>query len=312
MRWRVACCAAIATLSLPGLVWAVEPVAYITEIHAKGNADVRVKAAGEADWRAPQPLLALRPGDRIRASGDARAVFLYHVGGGTQTVTALNSPFTVLTPPSAGGMELRGLAADISRFLLGMQGPPTYRRLAVRGAVSEIVSPRHTRLFPGPLTFEWDGSDELRYSVRVSGPEGLLWEQTNVPRQKVSYAATARALRAGVRYAWELEAPGQPVQRAHFELLTDAEATRIRNALALLEPRSLPGYPAGTLVLMRAAILFEEGLFTDARRELEAEITADWSEPTLHFVLGRVYAHIGLAARAAQAFERADTLAREP
>ena len=54
-----------------GIAGAAEPVAVLTEIRA-GQGEIRVKLAGEADWKAPQPLLSLRPGDQVRASADAR------------------------------------------------------------------------------------------------------------------------------------------------------------------------------------------------------------------------------------------------
>ena len=155
------------------------------------------------------------------------------------------------------------------------------------------------------MVFEWEGSDALTYTVRVLGPEGILWEQRNLPRRPVSYPATATPLRQGVRYQWELEAPGQPVERTQFEILKDGDTTRIRNALGVVERGTRDSYPRATVTLMRAALLSEEGLFTEARRELEAAVAANREEPTLRLLLGHVYDQIGLTAKAADAFEQA-------
>lgn len=163
------------------------------------------------------------------------------------------------------------------------------------------------------MTFEWAGSNHLRYRIRVLSPQGLLWEQPNLPRWPLSYPEAAPALRAGVPYTWELEAKGHPVQRAQFELLPASEADRVQAALALLPPSMLAGYPRNTVVLMRAGLLFQEGLYHEARRELVAGIAADPDEPTLHVLLGHVYERVGLKELAAEEFEEAQFLStRKP
>lgn len=37
---------------------------------------MQIKTAGAAEWTAPQPLLALREGDQVRVTADARVVIL--------------------------------------------------------------------------------------------------------------------------------------------------------------------------------------------------------------------------------------------
>ena len=123
-------------------------------------------------------------------------------------------------------------------------------------------------MLPGAVTFEWTGSDTLRYKIRVLGPQGLLWEQANLPRKPVSYPASAPVLEPGVRYTWQLEPTGQPMQQAEFEILPAAEAARVRESLDILAPASLPGYPPSSIALMRAGYELRDGLYADARREL--------------------------------------------
>ena len=296
-------------LACAAMAWAAEPVAYVTEIHRKAPGDVSVRTAGEREWKPAQPLMPLGIGDEVRAAPGADAVLLLRAGG-TQRVTAADSPLSVKAPPEARGSEqTRAALTSVAEFFVGKHAPPTYRKAAVRGvapppAVSpEIVFPRETRLFPGPVAFVWRGSDKVAYTVRVLDGPRVLWEQANARPMQLPYAGTP--LQPGVRYVWELEAPAQPVQRAQFEILPDSDALRVRNGLAALSLVTQQGYSRGTVALMRAAVLFEDGLYAGAQRELEDAIARDGQEPTLHLVLGHVYDRMGLIGRAGESFERA-------
>lgn len=317
MGARLGIFCAIVGFVLSGVAWAADPVAVITEIRL-GKGEVRVKRAGEVIWKAPQPLLALRPGDQVRASDDGQAVLVFTGGRGSQTVSAANSPFTVQPPTAETGTErARALLAGVTQFLMGQQRELTYQSLSVRAAVvpqpPRILSPRETRLLAGPVTFEWSGSDQLRYTVRVLGPRGVLWQQGNLVRQALGYLASAPALTPGVKYAWELEAPGHPVQRAEFEIVPAPEAARVQASLAVLEPGALAGYSRNTVAVMRAGLLVQERLYHEALGELRAGIKADPDEPTLHLLLGQVYERIGLAELATREFEEAQFLStRKP
>jgi hypothetical protein len=314
MRRAVAGLCALGAVSAT-VAWAVDPVAYLTEI-TRGRGHVQVKAPGADEWKRPQPLLALRHGDQVRVTADARVVVLYHAGGATQTVTAANSPFTI-GPPAASAPpgQVGVVVSGVTQFLLGKQGPQTFRRAAARsvdaGNGPVILTPRETRLFPGPVTFEWEGSDQLRYRVRVASARRVLWEQSELRRRPLPYPAAAPPLAPGVLYTWELEAPEQPSQQTRFEILFDAEAARIREQLALLAGASGPGYSAGTLRVMRAAVLYQAGLYQEVRRELETTVAGS-DDPTGYTLLGHVYERVGLSSRAALAFERARALADTP
>lgn len=303
MKRTVVWLAALGALVLSGAAWAADPVAYITEIQKKGAGEVRVKVDGEREWQAPRPLLALRPGDQLQVQGDVRVVVLFHAGGGTKTVTAANSPFTVAAAAGAGGGQLKTVTSSVGQFLLGKQDAPKYRKLSTRGLTRPplIISPRHTRVLLTHLRFEWDGGDRLRYAVRVVGPQGTVWQQRDLPRQPVGYPATAPPLTPGLTYHWELESPGHPVERSQFEVLSEANAARVHDALAALDHAE--GYSPGTLVVMRTALLFEEGLYDEARRQIEAAVEAQPDEPNLRLLQGHVYQRIGLNGKAADAFD---------
>jgi hypothetical protein len=285
-----------------------EPVAVLTEIRA-GQGEVRVKLAAETDWTAPLPLLSLRSGDQIRATRNAAAVLLFTGGQGTVTVSAANSPYTLQTPSVTSSSPIRDLVASLGQLLMGQKKELVQVPLATRRVEGRplLLSPRDGTLLGAP-TFEWAGSDWLPYTVRVSGPEGALWEQSNLPRTPLTYPASAPHLRPGVAYRWELEGRGFPVEQGRFTILPEAEAAAVRATLASLLSPALPGYPRNTVVLMRAVYLFERGLFTEARAELQAALAADPDEPSLHVMLGRVYERTGPPELALGEFDEAQFL----
>lgn len=298
-----------AMLACAPAAWGADPIAYITEIQRPaGKGEVLVHVATEGRWKPPQPLLALRAGDQIKVTGAARVVVLYH-GGGTAAVSAQTSPFTVQPAVARDKAAPAQVTAALTEFFLGKQGPPTFKGAVTRGTGPVIVSPRHTRLFPGAPVFEWDGVPGRPYTVRVIDAQGVRWEQAQAT-SPLPYAVTAPPLQAGVRYTWELETPGQPPQRTEFEVVSDAEAARVRDALSAIDRTVQPGYAAGTVTVMRTAIFFEEGLFADARQELEAAERRSPDDPTLPFLLTHVYEHIGLTAKARHAFQRAQERGR--
>jgi hypothetical protein len=300
-------------LAWAAFAWAADPVGVLTEIRAE-RGQVEVKRAGETQWTAAQPLLALRPGDQLRVTGEARAALVFTGGRGAQAVSAGNSPFTVQPPAAAAaGDKVKGLVGSVTDFLSGKQKDLAYLPLSVRSVRPPRVAqlePRATKVLPGALTFEWSGSDTLKYKVRVLGSQGMLWERADLPRKPLPYPASAPALEPGVRYTWQLEAAGQPAQQAEFEILPAAEVARVRESLDMLVPASLPGYPPSSIALMRAGYELRDGLYADARRELLAALASDPDEPTLHLLLGQVYDTIGLKDLAQREFIEARDLSR--
>jgi hypothetical protein len=301
---------AAAVLLMTALAWASDPLAVVTEIQAR-QGKVEVKATG-SDWQTPKPLLSLRAGDQVRAVGDARAVLVFTGGRGTQVVTAANSPFAVQALPAEGSTDkARTVLGNVTNFLIGQQRERAYQSLSVRSVRQPplILAPRDTRVLPGAVTFEWSGSDRLKYRVRLRGSQGsVVWEQGDLTRRSVVYPASAPALTAGTRYTWELETQEYGVQRASFEVAPAADAARVRDSLALLTPTAARAYPPATLALMRAGLLFQETLYADARRELLTGIAAAPEEPTLRLLLGHVYDRTGLTQLAATEFDEAEAL----
>ena len=290
---------------------AADPVAVLTEIRI-GGGEVRVKPAAEADWKIPLPLLSLRAGDQLRATGNATAVLMFTGGQGTATVSTENSPYTVQAPTTGAGSKAPELLLNLSRFLMGKKKDLAYVPLTTRGVQQPplLLSPRDGKLM-GPPRLEWGGSPRLRYTVRVFGPQGEIWEQANLLRAPLPYPATAPPLVPGTPYRWELEAKDFPVQEGRFTILSPDERASIQKSLATLQPAALPGYPKNTVILMRAGFLFEQELFADARKELVDGIAADPDEPSLHLMLGLVYERTAVTDLAHEEYDEAEFLSTE-
>lgn len=298
----------LATITIFGIAapaWAAEPVALVIEIHRKEQADARLRPAAGREWRAAETLLGLQPGDQIAVTGDARVVIMHHPGGRTETVTPKNSPFTVQAEAASAGPsreKISAALAGLAQFVLGKQGAPTWQRMASRGVAPPVIlSPRHSRVFPDAVVFQWEGG-EGALTLRLRDPQGaIVWEQADVRRSPVRYPAAASSLTPGVRYRWELQQGTQKAD-ATFEVLRSDEAARVRSTLVGVNRES--GYDASTLGLLRASILFDNGLFAEALRELETAAEAAPNDPTLHLLRARIYEHVGLAEHAVRAFER--------
>jgi hypothetical protein len=288
-----------------------EPVAVLTEIRKGGpGGEVRVKGAGQDDWRAPQPLMSLGAGDEIRVKGDtARAVIVY-TGGATQTITKDNSPFKLGAPP-ASRRRVATAFGSVAQFLLGKEKEPVYVQLSTRSIKKDgeanlvILSPRETRLLPSQVKFAWSGPDANKYQIRVYGPSGVAWTVDDVAKQPVAYPASAPKLQPGVRYRWELKTAETLPERAQFEIIPDAEWKRISAQLGEIKSNDT------TSTLVRVKVLFDERLYQSAREELEAAIARDKTEPNLQFMLGHVYDRMGLREQAAEAFDLAQKLSTD-
>ena len=288
-----------------------ESVGMITEIKV-GKGRVEVKAAGKPDVRPVGPFLALRAGDSVRATDNAFAVILLTGGRGTVKVEASNSPY-VAAAGAAGDSKLQKaqtLLAGSVGFLGASAGEPPKAVLSVRGAArpSVILSPRDTPVLPGPLTFEWMGTQFARYTVRVSAPSGLVLEKKGVVGSRFEYPSDAPALKSGVRYTLVVEpATGVP-QQTSFEVLDGNRADTIRQNLKELAAALGPNVPTNTAVAIRTGTLAREGLLHDARQVVMAALAKDPDEPSLHTLLAQIYQKSGLPEQAAESFDEAQFL----
>jgi hypothetical protein len=313
--------------------WAQDAVAVLTEIQTK-RGQVHVRTANDTDWVAPKPLQALRAGDQVRVTGEGRAVLVFTGGRGTQLVTQSNSPFKVdVKGEGAVTDRAKAVLGNVTNFLLGQQREKTYQSLSVRSLPPPtLLTPRETLVFADALPpIEWTGAASGGYTIRLVGPQGSAWQaQQSEARKPLPY--TGPPLVPGAKYTMELQwkqpEPKDPAkiakdvictppsdrlvtctQRKQIEVLGADGARRVREGLAVLTPEAAKGYPPSTLVLMRAGLLFQERLYADARRELNAGILKYPEEATLHMLLGHVYERTDLPGFANNEFDEAEALA---
>lgn len=294
----------------PARAQSAETAAVITELKP-GRGRVEVKAAG-GDWKPARPLLALRAGDMVRASDDARAAVLLSGGRGTARVDGPNGAFTVPAAAAAGqGQKARALVEASLGFLAGTTRESSQAVLATRGAARPpiIVSPRNVRVLPAaPLEFEWLGGRYSHYVIRVVGPAGPVVDRREVTGARWSYPADAPALTPGVRYTLQVVAGSQPAQEAWFEVVDAERARAVRGDLAGLEQELGPSVSPTSRAVLRAGLLAREGFLHDARSVLVAGLAADRDEPTLHQLLGDIYTRTGLTDLASESFDEANYL----
>jgi len=303
--------AIVLTVVCPSAVHATDGVAVIIEIRPNAG-DVQVRRSAQTEWRPAQPLLTLRPGDQITVRQDARVTLVFIGSRGARVLGAADSPFLVVDEPPKNPTErARESVSAIVQFFIGASREATQVPIAVRTNPTmrpSILSPRDTRLLPGPVTFEWTGSPSVRYRIRVLGPEGVVWEAGDVTAGQTSYPAWAPPLAPGVRYQWQLEAPNAATQHAYFELLGVDQGDRIRTTLDLLNSEGVSQGSRSGVVVLRSGFLLQQGLYSEARAELVSAVRVDPTEPTLHYLLGMLYEQAGLGDMAEREFWEARNL----
>ncbi len=295
----------------PADAQAGETVGVIIEMKP-GRGRVELKPAGAADWRAAAPLQALRPGDAVRASGDAWAVILLRGGRGNVKVDAAASPYVVPAAPRGEGKLQKALGLVEATFNYLSSGPkePPQAILSSRGEPKPpvVLSPRNGPVLPESLTFEWLGSRFERYTIKIVGPAGVVLERGGVRGARFEYPPDAPVLTPGTKYTFQVAASGKPPEEAVFEVLDPARAQAIRRDLAELEQAVGGSAPPNTLAALRAGFLASQGLLHDARLVLLAALKKDPDEPALHQLLAGVYAKVGLPVQAAEEYDEAKFL----
>ena len=172
-----------------------------------------------------------------------------------------------------------------------------------------ILTPRNSLVLPDSLVFEWRGSQSSLVTIRVVGPQGLVLERTNLAAARFQYPRNAPPLLAGLRYRFQLLPAWSPPQEVWFELVGPIDAQIIRRELQDLdEALAAAPPPPATLAALRAGVLAGHGLLHDARLGLAEQLVRHPDEPTLHFLLGDLYARQGLSEEAAESFAEARLL----
>ena len=306
-------------LALPALLGFADPVpgaerevaGMVTEIHP-GQGQVEVRSAETERSRPAVPLLTLREGDTVSTTQDAWAVVVLTGGRGSIRVDEANTPLSVTAPSVDRSPLHKGLKILEASFHFLSTTPRELPQgtLGTRAGMKPpaILTPRNGPVLPDSLVFEWRGSRASLVTIRIAGPEGLVLERTNLAGARFQYPRSAPPLRAGVRYRFQLLPAWSPPQEVWFEVVDPTEARSIRRDLQDLEDALAAAPPPSTLAALRAGALAGHGLLHDARLGLAEALVRHPDEPTLHFLLGDLYARQGLPEEAAESFEEARVL----
>ena len=285
-----------------------EAIAVITELKFN-RGDIQLRATNGAAAAKPAVLQSLYPGNVIQTSRDAVAVVFFTDGSRTVTVDEKNPSFEVRAG-QAKSSQASSKVREVAGLLLGKKKPPTYVALSVRGKAQPptLLSPRNSKLLTDAPTFQWMGMDQQPGSVKVFGPQGMIWSADNINLTRIAYPASAPKLQPDVEYTWVIEKKGFSVNRVSSKLLTPGEVAAIKERVT--ELAGVSAASKTTLAVLKANFLMSKDLYHDAREVLTEAIATDSDEPTLHFVLAELYDKIGLKNLAGEEYNEAEFLAK--
>ena len=296
------------TLGSAAWVFAQEAVAVITELKFN-RGDIQVKSSAGAAPVKPAVLQSLYPGNVVQTTKDAVAVIFFTDGSRAVTVDEKNPSFEV-NRSQAKDSGVGARVKEVASLLVGKKKPPTYVALSVRGKAQPptLLSPRNTKLLTDAPTFQWMGMEQQPGTVKVFGPEGVIWSAENINLTKIAYPTSAPKLQPDVDYGWAIEKKGVAASKASFRLLKPVDAQAIAGRLN--ELNSMSGASKTTLAVLKANFLMSKELYYDARDILTDAIAADSNEPTLRFVLAELYDKTGLKTLANEEYSEAEFLAK--
>jgi hypothetical protein len=285
--------------------------AMVTEIKP-GRGRIEVSGPGSAGWRPAGPLRALKVGDSLRATDDASAVVVLAGRRGSVRVDAARSPFVVTAPPADTKLQKAFLLLEGGLGFLGSSPRETPRPVLSTRSVGRppvILSPRAGPVMPDALVFEWQGYQFGRYALRVVGGSVVVLERVGVTGGRLAYPADAPALLPGTTYTLQLFSGQSRVDEVRFEVADRQRADDLRRDLHDVDQALGPDVPPSSRAVTQAGVLASRGFLHDARRVVVAALTTDADQPSLHALLGDLYARTGLPREADEAHEQARDLA---
>jgi hypothetical protein len=284
--------------------------AMITEIRA-GRGRIEVRGPGLPEWRPAGPLLALKVGDSLRATEDAAAVVVLAGRRGSVQVDAARSPFVVPAAPADSKLQKAFLLLEGGLGFLGSNPRETTRPVLSTRSLSRpplILSPRTGPVMADGLVLEWQGYQFGRYTIRVVAPSGILLERVGVTGGRLVYPPDALPLAPGTAYTLQLFSGQTRVDEVTFEIADRQRADDLRRDLREVEQALGPDVPASSRAVVQAGILASRGFFHDARRIVVVALATDTDQPSLHALLGDLYARTGLPREAEEAYDQAREL----
>lgn len=284
--------------------------AMITELKT-GRGRIEVRRPGTPEWRPAGPLLALKVGDSLRATDDAAAVVVLAGRRGSVQVDAARSPFVVPASPADSKLQKAFLLLEGGLGFLGSSPRETPRPVLSTRSVSRrpvILSPRAGPVMADDLAFEWHGYEFGRYTIRVLAHSRIVLDRTGLTVRRLAYPADGPALEPGTAYTLQLFSGQTRVDEVRFEVADRKRTDDLRRDLREVEQALGPDVPASSRAVMQAGVLASRGFLHDARRVVVAALAADTDQPSLHALLGDLYARTGLSREADEAHEQARDL----
>lgn len=283
-----------------------EVIAVITELKLN-KGDIQITAPGKTAGEKPGVLQSLYNGSKVQVSKDATATILFTDGSNTVRVDEKNSPYEVKR--AAKGGQAAGKLKETANLLIGKSSAPSFVALAVRGKLRgpTLLSPREGRLLTATPNFQWMGMEGQASTVKVFGPQGVIWSVENVATTQITYPASAPALKPGESYSWSVERRGEVVEKTSLKIAGSDESRRIQEQLAAIDDNT--GLSRTTAAVLKGNLLIAREYYYDAREALLSAAKTDPDEPTLRFLLGEVYNKTGLKTLAQEEFSEAQLLA---
>jgi hypothetical protein len=298
----------------PGHAQTRDVGAMITEIKP-GRGRIEVSGPGTSDWRPAGPLLALKVGDSLRATDNASAVVVMAGRRGTVQVDAARSPFLVTAPPAESKAQKAFLLLESGLGFIGSNARETPRPVLSTRSVGRppvILSPRAGPVMPDALAFEWQGYQFGRFALRVVAGSTVVLERSGLTGTRLAYPADAPALAPGTPYTLQLFSGQSIVDEIRFEVADRQRAEDLRRDLREVDQALGPDVPRSSRAVMQAGVLASRGFLHDARGVVVAALTVDADQPSLHALLGDLYARTGLPREADEAYQQARDLASPP
>jgi hypothetical protein len=251
---------------------------------------------------------ALQEGDEVKTGADAEAEIMFASGNWVQV--GANSSMKIKGQPGSKPKEQNFEVVQNFLKLKSSEGTSSISGLRGGDKSSALVatSPCQTKVREARPTFRWTAEDpNLELTFVLYDESGVHW-QTNVSSgASVAYPIDAPALAPGVSYSWTLEtadpmvSPPLRTPAAFFEVIAPADVKALDEDLASIDAKT-PG--PTTYHLLRASLYFDRGLVSDAITETQAAVATDPDNPSLHAILGRLYAETGQTQDAMEEMEK--------
>ncbi len=251
---------------------------------------------------------SLAEGDEVKTGADAEAEIMFASGNWVQV--GANSSMKIKGQPGAKPKEQNFEVVQNFLKLKSTEGTSSISGLR-SGSKSDAlvaVSPCQTKVRDPRPTFAWTAEDAtLELNVVVYNESGVQWQTTVAGTTSAAYPADAPALVPGVSYSWTLEtsdpmvSPPLRTTASFFEIIAADDVASLNKDLANVDAKK----PTPTSYhLMRASLFFDRGLVADAITETKAAVATDPTNPSLHAILGRLYAETGQTNEAMKEMEK--------